>query len=112
MKPPLFPITPTSTLPFQTVAIDFIMKLPPSNDYNTILTITNHNILKACILLPCTETIDSVGIAAHYATHVFPHYVIPLKVISDQDLCLDSTFTMHLCQLLGIKQNISTAYHP
>jgi len=94
------------------VAMDFITKLPSSNDYDTILTITNHDVSKACILVPCKETIDSVGVAALYATHVFPHYGIPLKVISDRDPCLDSTFTMHLCHLLGIKQNISTAYHP
>jgi hypothetical protein len=112
MRPPLFPITPTSTLPFQMVTIDFITKLPSSNDYNTILTITNHNVSKACILVPCKETIDSIGVAVLYATYVFPHYGIPLKVISDCDPHLDSTFTMHLCCLLGIKQNISTAYHP
>ena len=111
-KPPLFPITPTSTLPFQTVAMDFITKLPSSNDYDTILTITDHDVSKACILILCKETIDSVGVAVLYTTHVFPHYGIPLKVISDHDPHLDSTFTTHLCRLLGIKQNISTAYHP
>jgi hypothetical protein len=111
-KPPPFPITPTSTLPFQTIAMDFIMKLPPSQDYDMILTITDHDVSKACILLPCKETIDAVGVAALYATHVFPHYRIPLKIISDRDPRLDSTFTTHLCCLLGIKQNISMAYHP
>jgi hypothetical protein len=111
-KPPPFPITPTSTLPFQTVAMDFITKLPSSNDYDTILTITDHDVSKACILIPCKETIDSMGVAALYANHVFPHYGIPLKVISDRDPHLDSTFTTHLCHLLGIKQNISTVYHP
>jgi len=112
MKPPLFPITPTSTLPFQTVTMDFITKLPSSNDYDTILTITDHDVSKACILIPYKETIDSAGVAALYANHVFPHYGIPLKVISNRDPRLDSTFTMHLCRLLGIKQNISTVYHP
>jgi hypothetical protein len=111
-KPPLFPISPTSTLPFQTVAMDFITKLPSSNDYDTILTITDHDVSKACVLIPCKETIDSVGAAALYANHVFLHYGIPLKVISDCDPRLDSTFTTHLCRLLGIKQNISTVYHP
>ena len=111
-KLPLFPITPTSTLPFQTIAMDFITKLPPLQDYDTILTITDHDVSKACILLLCKETIDAVGVAALYATHVFPHYGIPLKIISDRDPRFDSTFTTHLCHLLGIKQNISMAYHP
>jgi hypothetical protein len=92
--------------------MDFITKLPSSNDYDTILTITDHDVSKACILIPCKETIDSMGVTALYANHIFPHYGIPLKVISDQDPRLDSTFTTHLCRLLGIKQNISTTYHP
>jgi hypothetical protein len=111
-RPPLFPITSTSSLPFQTIAVDFITKLPPSYRYDTILTITYHNISKASIFLPCNESIDSVGIAALYRTHVFPHYGIPLKVISNRDPWFDSAFTTDLCKLLGIRQNISTAYHP
>jgi hypothetical protein len=37
LKPSLIPITPEHTLPFQTVAMDFITKLPVSEGYNTIL---------------------------------------------------------------------------
>jgi hypothetical protein len=111
-RPPLYPITSTSSLLFQTVTMDFITKLPPSYRYDTILTITDHDVLKACILLPCTKSIDAVGVAALYTTHVFPHYRIPLQIISDRDPCFDLKFTTKLCRLLGICQNISTAYHP
>ena len=111
-RPPLFPITSTSSLPFQTITIDFIVKLPLSCGYDTILTITNYDISKASIFIPCNESINSVSIAGLYTIHIFPHYRIPLKVISDRDPCFDSTFTTNLCKLLGIHQNISTAYHP
>jgi hypothetical protein len=83
--PPLFPITPTNSLPFQTIAVDFITKLPPSYGHDTILTITNHNVSKANIFLPCKETIDAKGVAKLYTTHVFPHYELLLKIISDRD---------------------------
>src|SRR5712671_1146568 len=92
--------------------MDFITKLPSSYGHNTILTITDHNVSKASIFLPCAKTIDAVSIAALYATHVFPHYGVPLQIISDRDPCFDSKFTTELCKLLGIRQNISTAYHP
>ncbi len=59
-RPPLFPITSTSSLPFQTVAMDFITKLPSSYGHNTILTITDHDVSKASIFLPCKEIIDTV----------------------------------------------------
>ena len=112
MRPPLFPITSTSTLPFQTVAMDFITKLPSSYGHDTILTITDHDISKASIFLPCAETIDAVGVAALYATHVFPHYGVPLQIISDRDPCFNLKFTTELCKILGVCQNISTTYHP
>jgi hypothetical protein len=111
-QPPLFPITSSNHLPFQTIAIDFIMKLPLSYGNDTILMITDHDVSKASIFLPCKETINAGSVVELYITHIFPHYGIPLKVISDQDPHFDSAFTTDLCRLLGIRQNISTAYHP
>jgi hypothetical protein len=96
-KPPLFPITPTSDLPFQTIAADFITKLPLSQGYNTILIVTNHDVSKASIFIPCQESINSKGIAKLYAFQVFPHYKIPLKIISDCNTQFDLAFTKELC---------------
>jgi hypothetical protein len=111
-QPPLFPIASSSNLPFQMITVDFITKLPLFYGNDTILTITDHDVSKASIFLPCKETINAVSIAKLYAMHVFPHYGIPLKVISNRDLHFDSAFTTDLCKLLGICQNISTTYHP
>jgi len=110
--PLLFPILPTeNACPFETIAMDFITKLPQSGGYNTILTITDTDCSKASIFIPCHETIDS-GVALLYVNYVIPHYGIPQKIISDQDVCFISKFLSELCHLLNIKQNISTVYHP
>ena len=111
-KPPLHPITLEHCLPFETITIDFIIKLPLSDNYDLILTVTNHNCTKASIFIPCKESIDAPGLTKLYATHVFPHNGIPRKIISDRGPQLISKFTKELCSLLGIKQNLSTAYHP
>jgi hypothetical protein len=111
-KPPLFLITLTSDLPFQTIAVDFITQLLLSQGYDTILTVTDHDVSKASIFILCQESIDSKGVAKLYAFQVFPHYGIPLKIISDCNTQFDSAFTKELCRLLGIKQNISSTYHP
>jgi hypothetical protein len=111
--PPLFPITPTENArPFETIALDFITKLPPLGGYDTILTITDTDCSKASIFLPCSETIDLEGVAILYTNHVVPHYGVPSKIISDRDVRFTSKFTTELCRLLDIHQNISTAYHP
>jgi hypothetical protein len=47
-------------MPFETVAIDFITKLPVSQGYDSILTVTDHNCSKATIFIPCVEEISGV----------------------------------------------------
>ena len=112
-KPPLFPITTDpNTLPFKNVAIDLIVKLPTSQGYDSILTVTDQGCSKAAIMIPCRKATDAEGMAQLYGQHVFPHYGIPKSIISDRDTRFASTFTRELCQCLGVRQNISTAYHP
>jgi len=111
--PPMFPITPAENAqPFETVAMDFITKLPLSGGYDTILTITDTDCSKASVFIPCNEAIGSEGVALLYLNNVIPHYSIPHKIISDRDVRFVSKFSMELCRILNIHQNISTAYHP
>jgi hypothetical protein len=97
--------------PFETVAVDFITKLPVSQGYDSILTVTDHDCSKATIFIPCIEEISREETAALYAKHVFTRYGLPTKIISNRDPWFASKFTRELCKLLGIQQNISTAYH-
>ena len=40
-------------LPFETVTLDFITKLPESQGYDSILTITDHDCTKMAVFIPC-----------------------------------------------------------
>ena len=112
-KAPLQPIYPRAeAMPFETIALDFITKLPVSQGYDSILTITDHDCTKAAIFIPCNEEINAEGTAALYLKHVFTYFGLPTKVISDRDPRFASKFTREICKNLGITQNISTAYHP
>jgi hypothetical protein len=62
--------------------------------------------------LPCNTTISSEEVVSFYTTHVFPHFGVPWKVISDCDIKFPLTFSKELMRLLGIQTNMSTAYHP
>jgi hypothetical protein len=114
LRPGLAPITPEHSLPFQTVAMDFITKLPKSGKkgYNTILTITDHDCTKAAIFIPCHETVTAEGVVLLYLRHVYPRFGIPKKIISDRDTRFTSKFAKGLNNALDIKSNMSTAYHP
>ena len=53
-KPPLFPISPTyNAAPFSMILIDWITKLPMLQGFNSIMTITDHDISKMAIFVPC-----------------------------------------------------------
>ena len=112
-KAPLSPITPTTgALPFQTIAMDFIVKLLESMGFNSILTITDHDCTKMLIAIPCRETITAEGVAELFLRQIFPRFGLPSKIISDQDPRFVSKFMKELCRLMGITQNVSTVYHP
>ena len=111
-KPPPYPIpSDMYSTPFTSIAMDFIVKLPISDSYDTILTITD-TFSKASIFIPCNKTIDAEQTAKLYATYVLPHYGLPCRIISDHGPRFTSAFSRELCRTLGITQNISTAYHP
>ena len=112
-KAPLAPIFPEPKAnPFEVIALDFITKLPKSRKYDSILTITDHDCSKASLFIPCVEEITAEGVAKLLVQRVFWYYGLPRKIISDRDPQFTSNFARELCCLLGIKQNVSTAYHP
>jgi hypothetical protein len=110
---PLQPIYPKpEALPFETIGLDFITKLPESEGSDSILTVVDHDCTKAAIFIPCREEITAEETAGLYVRHVFTRFGLPSRIISDRDPRFASKFTHELCCILGISQNISTAYHP
>ena len=80
----LNPIYPKpEAMPFKTVAIDFITKLPLSQGYDLILTITDHDCTKAAIFILCNEEINAEQTAALYLWQVVTNFRLPSKIISD-----------------------------
>jgi hypothetical protein len=112
-RAPLQPIYPKAeATPFETVALDFIVKLPISQGFDSILTITDQGCTKAAIFIPCNEDITAEETAALYIKHVFAHFGLPTKVISDRDPRFMSKFIQAACKVTGVKHAPSTAYHP
>jgi RNase H-like domain found in reverse transcriptase/Integrase zinc binding domain/Chromo (CHRromatin Organisation MOdifier) domain len=105
-------LTEPNTWPFQWVAMDLIMGLPPVKDKDTILTIVDQGCSCVAIFLPCSMTIIGVGIAKQYQDHVFWWFRLPTKIISDRDTRFTSHFSKALMAWLSIDQNLSTAFHP
>jgi hypothetical protein len=112
-KAPLQPIYPKlEAMPFETIALDFIVKLPISQGFDLILTVTDQGCTKAAIFIPCNEDITAEETVALYIKHVFAHFGLPTKIISDRDPQFMSKFVQSACKVTGIKHTPSTAYHP
>ena len=59
------------TLPFQTIAMDFIMALPESEGFDAILTIVDHGCTRAAVFLPRKTTITGEQVAQLYYKHIY-----------------------------------------
>jgi Integrase zinc binding domain/Integrase core domain len=97
--------------PFQKITMDFITDLPESQGYNSIMAVVDR-FGKRAYFIPCHKTIKSEGVAKLFRDNIWRHEGFPETIISDRDSKFVSEFTVELNKLLGIKQNISTAYHP
>ena len=98
-RAPLSPIfAKLGALPFEMVALDFIVMLPLSNGFDLVLTITDHNCTKAVILIPCIESITAEGVAKLYLEHVFKCVGLPKIFLHDRDTWFMSSFAVKMCQ--------------
>jgi len=79
-------------MPFETVTLDFITKLPLSQGYNSILTITDHDCSKAALFIPCKEAMMAEETVGLIIQHVFPWFGLPQRFISNQDPKFASRF--------------------
>ena len=64
-------------LPFETVSMDFIVKLLLSNGYYLILTVMDHDSNKAVIFIPCNESITAEGVTKLYPEQMFKCVGLP-----------------------------------
>ena len=83
-RAPLSPIfAKPEALPFEMVAMDFIVKLPLSDGYDSVLTVMDHDCTKAVIFILCNKTVTAEGVARLYLEHVFKHVGLPNTFIHD-----------------------------
>lgn len=113
LSPPLNPtIADKDTYPFATVNIDFITDLPESNGFDSICVIVDHDCTKAIVLVSSNKTITALDTAQLYVDNVYKRFGLPRRIISDRGPQFASIVFKRLCNLLHIKQAMSTAYHP
>ena len=94
------------------LSVDLITDLPLSHGHDSLMVMVDHGLTKGVILIPCSKTIDTAGVAKHFLHHVFKHFGLHDSLISDRGPQFTSAFTRELAQLLHYDVKLSTAYHP
>ena len=110
---PLQPIPATANvLPFTGLLVDFITDLPRLDGFDSIMVMVDHDLSKSIILAPCQKTIDALGTAQLLHDYLYKRFGLPKKIISDRGPQFASKTFQALCDQLGVKSAMSTAYHP
>ena len=81
--PALSPLKSDCTCPFQQLSVNLITDLPPSRSFDLVMVIIDHGLTKGVILCPCNKNINVAGVAKLFFLHVFCHYGLHNKCISD-----------------------------
>ena len=106
----LHPFSPPSR-PWESITIDIIGPLPESQGFNAILVIVDQ-FSKVIKLEAITMELTSEGTARILRDQVFRDHRLPRRIVHDCDTHFMSSYTLSLMTLLGVQQNLSTAYHP
>jgi hypothetical protein len=101
----------TPNRPWSCIGIDFVVKLPLLDGFDSILVIVNH-FAKAIHPVPASESWTAEEFAYSFFDCFIRYHGLPDKIVSDRGSLFVSKFWREVQRLLRIKVAPSTAWHP
>ena len=94
------------------LSIDFVTDLPPtkSNGSTNMMVLTDR--LSKSVVLASLKDITAETTARALMQNVLQHHGVPTAIVTDRGTQFTSRMWKRLCELLRIKQRLSTAWHP
>src|SRR6202789_3533486 len=112
-KPAFMPIKGAkSTRPFASCSIDLITDLPPVDGCDSILVVVDRANTKGAILIPTAQTLTQEGAGQLLLDNLYKQFGLPDEMLSDRGPQFAALAFQELLKLLGIKSNLTMAYHP
>ena len=96
---------------WSSVSLDWITDLPPSHYHDAILVVVER-LTKMAVFILTTKSMSAADVAALFLREVVRVHGLPESLISDRDTVFTSHFWRRLIELLGIKANRSSTFHP
>lgn len=103
--------------PWQSVSLDFIVKLPKSQEpltkvaYDSILVIVDR-FTKYSYFLPYLESSTAEDLSYTFLRTIVANHGVPEQLVSDRDKLFTSNFWKSLMKQLGTEHKLSTSFHP
>jgi transposase InsO family protein len=97
---------------WQDISIDFMDKLPATGPQGAtnLMVITDR--LSKMVVLVSTASMEAHSCADAFFHHWVAHHAVPRSIISDRGTNWVGAFWRRVCELTGMEQRLSTAYHP
>ncbi|KAJ4745297.1 polyprotein [Rhynchospora pubera] len=96
---------------WSSISLDFISGLPRSEGKDVILVVVDR-LTKYAHLMALKHPYKAADVAQLFIENVYKLHGLPTDIVSDRDPLFTSKFWRELMDKLGIKLNLSTAYHP
>jgi transposase InsO family protein len=92
--------------------MDLIIDLPPINNCDSILVMVDRGNTKGAILIPTAKTLTQEGARQLLLDNLYKQFGLPNRMLSDWGPQFAAKSFHELLKLLGIKSNLTMAYHP
>jgi hypothetical protein len=102
---------PIPSRPYESISMDFIVDLPWSEEYNTVLVIVCRLTKHAQFILTTTG-LDAEGFAKLFVKFVVCRFGLPTSIISDRDPRWTSDFWKAVVKFLKTRMALSSSHHP
>jgi RNase H-like domain found in reverse transcriptase/Reverse transcriptase (RNA-dependent DNA polymerase)/Integrase zinc binding domain/Chromo (CHRromatin Organisation MOdifier) domain/Retroviral aspartyl protease len=98
--------------PWHTMTFDLITHLPTTKAGNDCIAVSVCKTTKMVKLAATVTTIDAPGLSQLLINNVVRSHGVPVAIISDRDVRINSSFFRTFWNSLGTKLKMSTAFHP
>lgn len=97
---------------WQSVSIDFIMELPRTVSGHDAVVVVVDRMSKMVHIAPTTSNVNSEEFAQLFLDNVVRLHGLPTELVTDRGSQFISNFWKTLCEKLGMRRAMSTAFHP
>ena len=94
------------------ITTDFVFKLPPTTQRHDSIWVVVDRLTKSAHFLPIREKFSPQKLAVLFMNHIVSLHGVRVSIISDRDPRFTSRFWKRLMKELGVRLNLSTAFHP